>query len=132
MPPPYVAVQNIKPAERYPTLAPSQLNARLTEVIAHQQAPDHPRQGDTPARVARMPMYSVVAKRQMRAVMAEHQSGVMGKTAFDLFLSTPQGKSLTWDERINIKRGSPETLGSRFQVSPQVAEEFRLRSMMGV
>lgn len=132
MPPPYVAVQNIKPAERTPTLSPWQLNERLTEVIAHQQAPDHPRQGDTPARVARMPMYSVVAKREKRAVMAEHQSGIMGKTAFDLFVSQPQGKSLSWDERINIKRGAAETTGSRFQISPQLAEEYRLRSMMGV
>jgi len=131
MPPPYVAVQNIKPAERTPTLAPSQLNARLTEVIAHQQAPEHPRQGDTPARVARRPMYSVVAKRQMRAVMAEHQSGVMGKTAFQLLLGAPQGKSLSWDERINIRRRPSEPMGSRFQLSPQVREEYRLRTMMG-
>jgi len=129
---PYVAVEKIQPNERPPTFAPSQLNERLTEVIAHQQAPDHPRQGDTPARVARRPMYSVLARRQMRAVMAEHQSGVMGKTAFDLFLSSPQGKSLTWDERVNIRRGPSQSTGSRFQLSPQLAEEYRLRSMMGV
>lgn len=132
MPPPYVAVKNVKPAERYPTLAPAQLNARLTELIPHQQAPEAPRQGDTPARAARRPMYSVVAKREKRAVMAEHQSGVMGKTAFDLLVGSPQGKSLTWDERINIRRGSAETMGSRFQVSPQVAQEARLQTMMGV
>lgn len=129
---PYVAVEKIQPNERPPTFAPSQLNARLTEVIAHQEAPDPPRQGDTPARVSRRPMYSVIARRQMRAVMAEHQSGVMGKTAFELFLSAPQGKSLTWDERVNIKRGPSEAAGSRFQLSPQMAEEYRLRSMMGV
>ena|ERR1700742_3798549 len=129
---PYVAVQNIKPAERTPTFAPAQLNARLTEVIAHQQAPDHPRQGDTPCRVARMPMYSVVAKRQWRSVMAEHQCGVMGKTAFELFVSAPQGKSLTWDERINIEHRNNEPRGNRFTLSPQVSGESRLRAMMGV
>lgn len=129
---PYVAVKNIKPAERTPTFAPAQLNARLTEVIAHQQAPDHPRQGETPCRVARRPMYSVIARRQMRAVMAEHQSGVMGKTAFQQFVSSPQGKSLTWDERVNIKRGNSEAAGSRFQLSPQMQDEYRLRTMMGV
>ncbi len=129
---PYVAVQNVKPAERPPTFAPWQLNARLTEVIAHQEAPDPIRQGETPCRVARMPMYSVVAKRQMRAVMAEHQSGVMGKTAFEKFVSTPQGKSLSWDERVNIERRPSEPLGSRFTLSPQIQDEFRLRTMMGV
>jgi hypothetical protein len=131
MPPPYVAVKNVKPAERTPIYAPAQLNARLTEVIAHQQAPDPIRQGDTPARPARRPMYSVVAKRQMRAVMAEHQSGVMGKTAFALLMRAPQGKSLTWDERVNIQRRPSEPLGSRFQLSPQIRDEYRLRMMMG-
>lgn len=130
--PPYVAVQNIKPAERTPTFAPAQLNARLTEVIAHQEAPDPIRQGDTPCRIARMPIYSVVAKRQIRAVMAEHQSGVMGKTAFELLVSAPQGKALTWDERINIERRPSEPVGSRYTVSPQVADESRMRAMMGV
>src|ERR1700743_926324 len=118
--PPYVAVQNIKPAERTPTFAPSQLNARLTEQIAHQEAPDPIRQGDTPCRVARMPMYSVLSKRSMRAVMAEHQCGIMGKTMFEKFLSSPQGKSLTWDERINIERRPSEPFGSRYTLSPQV------------
>lgn len=132
MPPPYVAVQNIQPAERPPTLAPAQLNERLREQIAHQQAPDRPRQGDVPARPARRPMYSVLAKRQIRAVAALHQVGPIGKTAFDLLLSSPQGKSLTWDERVNIDRGPAETLGGRYRISPQVMEEFRLRTMMGV
>jgi hypothetical protein len=77
-------------------------------------------------------MYSVLAKRQWRANMAEHQSGVMDKTAFALLVSSPQGKSLTWDERVNIARGTPEAFGSRFQVSPQVSEEIRLRTLMGV
>lgn len=132
MPPPYVAVKNIKPAERYPTFAPSQLNVRAAEAIAPQQAPDHPRQGDTPARIARMPIYSMIGRRQWRMAMADHQAGVMGKKAFELFVSTPQGKSLTWDERVNIATARPEAFGSRFQVSPQVAEEARLRTLMGV
>jgi hypothetical protein len=76
-------------------------------------------------------MYSVVAKRQIRAVMAEHQSGVMGKTAFALLLRSPQGKSLTWDERVNIQRRPNAPLGSRFQLSPQIQDEYRLRAMMG-
>lgn len=132
MPPPYVAVARVKPAETHPVLAPAQLNARLREMVAPQEAPEKPRQGDVPARPARMPMYAVLAMRQWRSGMAEHQAGVMPKTAFDLFINSPQGKSLTWDERVNIKRGTPETFGSRFQVSPQLADEMRLRTMMGV
>lgn len=133
MPPPYVAVQNVKGAERPPTLSPSQLNARLLEVIAPQQAPDKPRQGDVPCRPSRMPMYSVLAKREKRAVMADAQSGVMGKTEFMQLTSTPRGKSLSWDERVNIRRGTPEAYGSRFQVAPQqLAYEAQLQAMMGV
>lgn len=132
MPPPYIAVKNIKPAERYPTFAPAQLNIRAAEQIAPQEAPSPPRQGDTPARIARMPIYSMIGRRQWRMAMADHQCGVMGKKAFDLFVSSPQGKSLTWDERVNIASATPEAFGSRFQVSPQVAEEVRLRTLMGV
>jgi len=132
MPPPYVAVVNRKPAESTPILSPSQLNARLREVIAPQEAPSKPRQGDVPARPARMPMYAVLAKRQKRAVMHDGQSGVLGKTEFELLTSSPQGKSLTWDERANIERGQPEAFGSRYAVSPQTADELRIRTLMGV
>lgn len=132
MPPPYVAVANRKPAERPPSLSPSQLNERLREVVAPQQAPSKPRQGDIPARPARMPMYAVLAMRQIRAVMHDGQSGVLGKTEFELFTSSPRGKSLTWDERANIEHGHAEAYGSRFAVSPQVGEEMRLRTEMGM
>lgn len=132
MPPPFVAVVNRKPAESTPILAPSQLNERLREVIAPQEAPDRPRQGDVPCRPSRMPMYAVLAKRQKRAVMHDGQSGVLGKTEFQLLTSSPQGKSLTWDERANIERREPEAFGSRYAVSPQTADEMRIRTLMGV
>jgi len=132
MPPPYVAVQNVKPAETTPTLAPSQLNARLREVIAPQQAPSKPRQGDVPARPARMPMYAVLALRQKRSVMAYGQAGVVPKAAFDIAVSSPRGKSLTWDERINIERQQAEAYGSRFTVTPQEGTDAaRIRLLMG-
>lgn len=133
MPPPYVAVQNVKPAETTPTLAPSQLNERLRETIAPQQAPEKPRQGDTPARAARMPMYAVLAKRQKRAVMGYAQSGVIPRPAFDIAVGSPLGKSLTWDERINIERQQAEAYGSRFTITPQQGtDEARIRLLMGV
>lgn len=133
MPPPYVAVAQQKPNARPPELSPSQLNDRLREVIAPQEAPSKPRQGEIPARPARMPMYAVLAVRQWHAVMQDRQSGPLGKTEFQQYTSSPQGKSLTWDERVNIGHpGHPQSLGSRFQVSPQVAEEIRLRMEMGL
>jgi hypothetical protein len=133
MPPPYVAVQNVKPAETTPTLSPSQLNARLREVIAPQQAPSKPRQGDVPARPARMPMYAVLAMQQKRAVMGYAQSGVVPKAEFDIAVSSPYGKSLAWDERINIERQQAEAYGSRFTITPQQGtDEARIRLLMGV
>lgn len=130
MPPPVIAVVKRGDAENAPTLSPSQLNERLLERIAPQQAPSKPRQGDVPARPARMPMYAVLAKRQIRAVMHDGQSGVLGKTEFTLYVSHPQGKSLTWDERANIARQYPEAYGSNFNVIPQTPDEIRLRREM--
>lgn len=132
MPPPYVAVAQRKPAERFPNLSPSQLNERLREVIAPQKAPDPPRYGDTPARPAKQPMYAVLAMRQIRAVAYDAQSGVLGKTEFMQLTSNPVGKSLSWDERINIQRGYPQTSGSRYAIDPQQTTDEIKRSQMGI
>lgn len=133
MPPPYVAVERIKPAETTPVYAPSQLNDRLREIIAPQEAPSKPRQGDVPARPARMPMYAVLALRQKRSIMEHAQSGVVPKTTFGLVVGAPQGKSLAWDERVNIQRRQSEAYGSRFTVTPQEGTaEARIRLLMGV
>lgn len=131
MPPPYVAIARTKPAATTPLLAPWQLNERLTEVINHQQAPDKPRQGDTPARVARRPMYAVLAKQEKRAVMAYGQSGAVPKTVFDIAVSSPQGKSLSFDTRVNINRRESEPYGSRYGVNPSEGENNK-RLLMGV
>lgn len=133
MPPPYVAVVQRKPAETTPILAPSQLNDRLTELIAPQEAPEKPRQGDIPARPARMPMYAVLAVKQKRAIMEYAQSGVVPKASFRLAVGNPRGKSLTWDERSNIQRNPSEAYGSRYTVTPQEGTDAaRIRLLMGV
>ena len=132
MPAPFVAVVLKGEAEPYPTLAPSQLNERLYEQVAPQQSPEKPRQGEIPARPARMPMYSVLAMRQWRSVMADMQSAVMGKTAFEQFVSEPLGKSLSWDERANIQREYPQAYGNNFTVVPQTEDEVTLRLQMGM
>jgi hypothetical protein len=134
MPPPFVAVV-VRPdsgyAEASPTATPSQFNGRPVELVSPQQAPEKPRQGDTPARPARMPMYSVVAARQIRSVMYDSQSGVIGKTEFQQFVSSPRGKSLSWDERSNISHDFPEAYGSHYTLDPQT-EDGRLRLEMGM
>lgn len=138
MPAPFVAVVLRKPdgnAEEYPNLSPSQLNERLYEQIAPQESPEKPRQGVVTlsvTRPARMPMYSVLAMRQWRSVMADMQSAVMGKTAFQQFVSEPQGKSLSWDERANIQREYPQAYGNNFTVVPQTEDESILRLQMGM
>lgn len=130
MPPPYTAVVKRTTAVRPPQLAPAQLNQRLDEILSAQKAPDPPRYGDTPARKARQPMYAVLAKRQIRAVMHDGQAGVLGKTEFDLCVSSPDGKSLTWDERSNIVHQIPTPYGSGFQVIPQMSDFARLKSLL--
>ena len=130
MPPPFVAIVRTRDAANAPVRTPSQLNERLREVVAPQKAPEKPRQGDVPARPARMPMYSVLAKRQWWSVTADNQSGVMGKTEFQQFTSHPFGKSLTWDERANIQHKFAESYGGNFNVVPQTPDEARLRSLL--
>lgn len=130
MPPPYVAQIARNTAERSPQLSPAQLNARLDEVISPQKAPDPPRYGDVPARKARQPRYSVLAMKQIRAVMHDGQAGVIGKTEFEQYVSMPDGKLLTWDERSNIIHQVPTPYGSNFQTIPNVSETDRLRRLM--
>lgn len=135
MPPPYVAVVKRKEsgnAEEYPNLTPLQLNERLLETVAPQKAPDPIRYGDTPARLARMPMYSVLAMRQIRAVAFDAQSGVMGKRMFAQLASTPRGKSLAWNERSNISHDPAESLGNIHTVVAQTSNDDQLRAEMGL
>jgi hypothetical protein len=132
MPPPYVAIVNRSVAVQTPQLAPSQLNERLLENISPQKAPDPPRYGDTPARRARQPMYAVLAMRQIRAVMHDGQAGVLGKTEFQQYVSSPDGKSLTWDERSNLIHQIPTPYGSQFQNVPQMSDTARLRSLLRI
>lgn len=134
MPPPFVAVVT-RPdsgnAQTAPVYTPSQYNDRPHETVAPQKAPDPIRYGDTPARPARMPIYSVTTKRDWRAVMYDAQSGVVPKTMFDLAVSSPQGKALSWDERSNIDHDQPEAYGSHYTITPQAQNEL-LRLQMGI
>jgi hypothetical protein len=132
--PPFTAIvvrRDSGNAEPAPVLAPSQYNDRPRELVAPQKAPDPIRYGDTPARAARMPIYAALAKRQWLAVMYDSQSGVIGKTEFMQYVSSPRGKALSWDERSNIQHEFPEAYGSHYILDP-VGEDDALRLQMGV
>jgi hypothetical protein len=119
----------------HPVLAPWQHNRRENELVAPHESPDPPRYGATPGtRPARRQIYSVAAKAMSRAVMAMHQSGVMGKQEFQNLVSQPKGKQLSWDQRVNIARSQPESYGSRYLIRPQssTAYEALLRAQMGL
>lgn len=131
MPPPYVAQVARVIAERTPNLSPIQVNDRFFERIDLQQAPDPVRYGDTPARRARMPLYSALSKGTIRAVMAIDQAGVIPKTQFDIAVGNPEGKSLAWNERVNIRHDYPVAYGTHFTVDPQTDDEAELRLMLG-
>lgn len=70
--------------------------------------------------------------RKIRAVMHDGQSGVLGKKEFEHFVSMPQGKSLSWDERSNIQRQQSRSFGSFFTVVPNTSEDARIQLLMGV
>lgn len=132
MPPPYVAVVPRIQNETFPTLTPSQYNELAVEIVAPQKAPSPPRQGDVPARTARMRLYESLNIRKIRAVAYDAQSGVMGKREFEHFIQMPQGKSLSWDERANIQRNQARSYGSFFTVVPHTSEDARIQLLMGV
>lgn len=132
MPPPFVAQVRIQDQVSSPVMTPRQMNERVPEIVFPQKAPDPIRYGDTPSRKSRQQIYSVLCKRQIRAVMYDAQSGVLGKTEFNQFTKSPRGKALTWDERSNIQRGYPIASGSNFSLVPQTEDEAVLRSLLGV
>jgi hypothetical protein len=72
-----------------------------------------------------------VAMRDWRSVMYDAQSGVIGKTEFQMYTSAPRGKALTWDERSNIEHDQPEAFGSRYTITPDSDSE-NLRMLMGI
>jgi hypothetical protein len=132
MPPPYVARIVRQEAANPPSVSPDQQNVRPVELVGHQKAPDPPRYGDTPTRMARMPLYQAVDKLRWRAVMYNAQAGVIGNREFKMLIQSPRGKALAWQERANIATRTGESYGVNFAVSPQEQTDEAYRAMMGM
>jgi hypothetical protein len=132
MPPPAILQQPRRSDRRRPPVwTPATRNVRATEHIAGQEVPDPPKHGMTPARPARKQIFQSLGIAHYHAVMRD--TFAFGKGEFPISLSMPRGKSLTWDERINIVRHSPEAFGSNYHLEAvRNPQEERLRALIGV
>lgn len=90
--------------------APLYKNERAYETIAPQQAPDAPRQGDTPARPARRPVFLSLAIAAIQSV--SQQEHFVRMDAPSPSADMPRGAMHPWDERVNIERTMPNAYGS--------------------
>jgi hypothetical protein len=105
------------PPWRFPGLA----NVRATEHFSVQQAPEAPRQGDTPARPSRQQIVTFDSSTAIRAVMEDD-------FRFSIVAPYPgaqplDGRQGPWDERINIHRRSAEAYGSLLTLDPPAYTE---------
>jgi hypothetical protein len=92
------------------------LNVRPVERIAPHEAPEQPRQGDTPARAARMPIAVFQSIASIRAVMQDDFQ-------FTIFAPYPGaqalgGRQAPWNERLNVQRSPAEAYGSLVSINP--------------
>lgn len=120
--PPLLYMKPRQENARPPVFSPLQNNRREVERTVPQESPDPPR--PQPTRRARRQIYSVANKLEQRSVMAEHQVGPAGHQEFANYVSSPRGKSLTWDDRANIEKMQPESMGTRFIVTPRTSLEY--------
>lgn len=102
------------------------LNVRPVEVIYPHEAPEGPRQGDTPSRAAKMPIAVFNNAVAILAVMRDSfiPGGIYApdfSAAVNYSQAAGQGSRYTapWRERANINRLEPETFGSRVILDDQ-------------
>lgn len=108
---------------RPPIFSAPQVNARPVEAIGAQEAPDPPRQGDTPARPARMPVYVSLAIDAYHAVMQDFffvriQDGPAPR------VSMPSGSMTAFADRANIRSSRPVPYGSQVTWDATLGPEF--------
>lgn len=102
------------------------LNVRPVEVIYPHEAPEGPRQGDTPSRSARMPIAVFNNARNILAVMRDSfiPGGVYApefSASVNYSHAAGQGSRYVqpWRERANIMRVEPESFGSNVVLDDQ-------------
>lgn len=107
--------------EEYPTppvFAMPQVNARPAEIIGAQRAPDPPRQGDTPTRPARMPVYVSTAIDAYHAVMQDDFFVRLWGFGPAPQIAMPQGRMAAFADHGNIRSPQATPYGSQFSLQP--------------
>lgn len=105
-----------RPVRRGPHLTAAARNVRPIVRVYPHQAPDPPRQGDTPARPARVPIVTFQNRAGILSVMADRF--LLRLRAPDPSAATPGFGSHPWTERANIRRPPAEAYGSQFGLDP--------------
>jgi hypothetical protein len=98
------------------TRSASARNVRPTEQFSRHQAPDQIRQGDTPARPSRMPIYTALAIAPYKAVMQdEFWISILARQQH---AATLFGHSGEFGERANIHKPDADAYGNLFLMNP--------------
>lgn len=111
-----VAIRARRQVRRGPTLTAAQRNIRPVVQVYPQRAPDRIRQGDTPARPARVPIYTAQNRAGIKAVAG--WPFLVRMRAPSPQASRPRGRQRPWVERSNIARPPSEAYGSQFGLDP--------------
>lgn len=112
-----IAVVRRHERPRPPVWATGFRNVRPIVALAPQRAPERPRDGDTPARPARMPITMFTAIRAHKAVARDSFFVRMRSPAPRP--SMPRGRQAPWKQRGNIRHVLPPSYGSQFVLAPQ-------------
>lgn len=99
-----------------PDRTAAQRNVRMFERVYPHRAPEAPRQGDTPARPARMPTYVALSMASIRAVQKDEF--LYELWAPELQVQQLYGNQAPFMERANIVRPSSIAYGSMFALQP--------------
>lgn len=103
--------------ESYPERTAPQRNVRMFEKVFPHRAPEGPRQGDTPARPARWPVWISQSRASIHAVMEDTFQYLVW--APDRQVSMNQGLQAAHLERANIETPSYVAYGSLFTMVPR-------------
>lgn len=113
--PPFAVVKR-REVLMQPDMTAAARNVRPYEIYSPHEAPEAPRQGDTPARPSRMPIVTFSSAAAIRAVMEDD---------FRLSIVAPYpgaqplgGRQAPWGERLNIHKRSAEAYGSLLTLNP--------------
>ena len=91
-------------------------NVRMVEQVYPQRSPDPPRQGDIPARPARMPVFVSQSQAEIHAVMEDEFQFVMYGPVH--YVQQLPGVQAPFQERSNVQKPAAVAYGSLFELTP--------------